>query len=186
MNDFSILQQALRLAGGVQTEDLGCISNISRRDFDERESFLFRVKAPCLEYACLMIENALLLQTNRAGRIYVGFEKLSCMRPVINRYLRIADVSESVNVFGEGDWRPPRHPNLRVIKLSPNAKMAREWFVIADTPSLRVALVAFDQDGFEGHVLEDRNFTAFKSSNPDLVARLAAVAEGLIDESLAA
>jgi hypothetical protein len=64
--------------------------------------------------------------------------------------------------------------------------MAREWFVIADTPSLRVALVAFDQDGFEGQVLEDRSFTAFKSSNRDLVARLAAVAEGLIDESLAA
>jgi len=186
VNDLSILQQALRLAGKVQTEDLGCISNISRRDFDERESFLFRAKAPCLEYACLMIENALLLQTNRAGRIYVGFEKLSCMRPVINRYLRIADVSESVNVFGEADWKPPRHPNMRVIKLSPNSKIAREWFVIADSPSLRVALVAFDQDGFEVPALEVRNFTAFKSSNRDLVARLASVAEGLIDESLAA
>ena len=186
MNDFSILQQALRFSGSIQTEDLGCISNISRRDFDERESFLFRAKAPCLEYACLMIENALLLHTNRAGRIYVGFEKLSYMRPVINRYLRIADVSQSVNVFGEADWKPPRHPNMRVIKLSPHSKIAREWFVIADSPSLRVALVSFDQDGFEVPALESRHFTAFKSSNADLVASLASVAEGLIDESLAA
>jgi DICT domain-containing protein len=186
VNDFSILQQALRLASGVQTEDLGWISSISRRDFDERESFLFRAKAPGLEYACLMIENALLLQTNRAGRIYAGFEKLSFMRPVINRYLRIADVSQSVNVFGQADWKPPRHPNMRVIKLSPDSKLARELFVIADSPSLRIALVAFDQDGFEVPALESRNFTAFKSSNPDLVARLASVAEGLIDESLAA
>ena len=38
-----------------------------------------------------MIENALLLR-NRSGRVYAGFEKLSYLQPVVDRYLR-ADVS---------------------------------------------------------------------------------------------
>jgi hypothetical protein len=39
---------------------------------------------------------------------------------------------------------------------------------------------------FEGSTLEERNLTAFKSSNRTLVAKLASAAEGLIDQSLAA
>ena len=105
MKDFSIFEQALKVSDS-RIEDLGQLSTISRRDFDERETFLFRTRAPGVEYACLMIENALLLRTNRAGRIYAGFEKLSCMQPIAHRYLRIADVSETVYIFGEPDWKP--------------------------------------------------------------------------------
>ena len=185
MKDFSLFEQALRVAGTPQT-DLGAISSISRRDFNGRENFIFRAQTPVLEYACLMIENALLMQTNRAGRIYVGFEKLSCMEPVIDRYLRIADVSECVYVFGEADWKPPRHPNMRFIKLAPDFRMAREWFLIADSPSFSAALVAVDEEGFEAAALDERNFTAFKTSNPKVVGKLSMAVEGWIDWSLAA
>ena len=30
------------------------------------------------------------------------------MEPVVDRYMRISDVSERVYVFGEPDWCPPR------------------------------------------------------------------------------
>jgi DICT domain-containing protein len=184
VNDFSIFEQALKAADVPRTDDLGRISSLSRRDFDERESFLFRTKAPSLEYASLMIENALLLRTNRTARVYVGFERLSCMQPVIGRYLRIADVSEFVYVFGEADWTPPRHPNVRFIYLSSDSSMAREWFLIADSSTLHVALVALDEDGFETPVLEERNFRAFKSSDPKTVAELVSAAEVMIDRSI--
>ena len=184
MKDFSIFEQALKVSD-PRTEDLGQISTISRRDFDERESFLFRTRAPGVEYACLMIENALLLRTNRAGRIYAGFEKLSCMQPIADRYLRIADVSESVYIFGEPDWKPPPHPNIRFVNLSSAFKLAREWFLIADSSTLRVALVARDEDGFNLTALDERNFSAVKTSNPGAVAQLALAAEGLIDWSIA-
>lgn len=165
-------------------EDLGSVPSISRRDFDERPTFLFRAKVPCLEYISLMIENALLLKTNRMGRVYVGFEKLSRMKPVAERYLRIADISERVYVFGEADWTPPRHPNMKLITITDDYKLAREWFVIADSSTLRVALVGVDEDGTG--VLEERSYHAFKSSDPAVVTRLAAIADGLIDSSLAA
>lgn len=184
MKDVSIFEQALKLAQSAQIEDLGRVSNISRRIFDERRTFRFRAQVPTLEYVSLLIENALLLRTNRTGRIYVGFEKLSRMEAVVDRYLRIADLSERVYVFGEADWKPPRHPNMKLITFPHTFRLAREWFVIANSSTLNVALVAIDEDGFDVPVLEERNFRSFKSSDPKLVASLAAVAEELVDLSL--
>ena len=63
-------------SAGEQVEDLGTVTHISRRDFDERASFRFRAQVPALEYISLLIENAILLRTHRGGRLYVGFERL--------------------------------------------------------------------------------------------------------------
>ena len=186
VNDFSMFELALQLANSSTVEDLGSVPYISRRDYDERETFVFRAQVPCLEYVSLLIENAVLLRTNRTGRVYVGFEKLSRMEAIIDRYLRIADVSERVYVFGEEDWRPPRHPNMKVIPVARGAKLGREWFMIAESSTLRVTFVGLDEDGFNVPVLEERNFRGFKSSNPLIVSRLAEAAEGLVDSSLAA
>jgi hypothetical protein len=185
LKDFSIYEQALKLAQSAPHEDFGRVSSISRRIFDEQQTFRFRAQVPVLEYVSLMIENALLLRTNRTGRLYVGFEKLSRMEAVIDRYLRIADLSERVYVFGEADWKPPRHPNMKLIQLPPDYMMANEWFVIANSSSLRVALVAVDEDGFDTPVLEERYFRSFKSSDPSLVGGLSKIVEELVDISLA-
>jgi len=185
LKDVSLFEEAIKIAGTAEVEDLGRVSNVSRRDFDERQSFLFCTKAPCLEYVSLMIENALLLRTNRTGRIYAGFEKLSRMEAVAGRYLRIADISERVYIFGEADWKPPRHPNMKVITFPGEYKLAREWFVIADSSTLRVAFIAVEESSLvTATALEERNFRAFKSSDLAIVAQLVAKAEALIDFSL--
>ncbi len=185
MKDFSMYDSALK-AAGASFEDLGTVPHISRRDFDERPTFRFRARVPCLEYISLLIENALLLRTHRAGRLYAGFQKLSRMEGVVDRYMRIADISERVYVFGEPDWKPPRHPNMRVIEINGAARLAREWFVVADSPALRVALVGFDEEGFTRPDLEERTFRALKTHDPALVQRLASEAESLIDDTLKA
>src|SRR5438105_11931352 len=185
MKEFSMFGHALASAGD-KVEDLGVVTHVSRRDFDERATFRFRARVPCLEYFSLLIENAVLLRTHRGGRLYVGFERLSRMEPVVDRYMRIADLSERVYVFGEPDWKPPRHPNLRAIRLDGDARLAREWFVVADSPSLRVALVGFDEEGFDASLLEARTFSALKTHDPALVRLLASAAESLIDDSLVA
>lgn len=183
--DFSMFEHAAKLAGVCGAKNLGDVSNLSRRDFDEQATFLFRSTVPCLEYISLLIENALLLRTNRTGRVYAGFEKFSRMEPIVDRYLRIADVSERVYVFGENDWQPPRHPNMKLIATAKNSRIAREWFVIAESSSLRVALVAADEEGFDAPVLEARRFRAIKTSDEKIIAQLAAVAESIIDSTLA-
>jgi hypothetical protein len=185
MKEFSMYDLALEEAGG-RAEDLGTVAHISRRDFDERTTFRFRACVPTLEYLSLLIENALLLRTHRGGRLYVGFERLSRMEPIVDRYMRIADISERVYVFGEDDWRPPRHPNMRVVSLPEGVRLAREWFVVADSPNMRVALVGLDEDGFDHPVFEERTFRALKTHDGALVRRLASAAEALIDASLGA
>ncbi|HEX8336452.1 MAG TPA: DICT sensory domain-containing protein, partial [Pyrinomonadaceae bacterium] len=184
MREFSIFDQARAFAGEA-VEDLGTVAFVSRRDFDERATFLFRAQVPALEYLSLLIENAVLLRTHRGGRLYAGFERLSRMEPVVDRYMRVSDVSERVYVFGEPDWKPPRHPNMRVIELNGVARLSREWFVVADSPALRVALVGSAEEDFDARAVpEERTFSALKTHDPAVVRRLAAAAESLVDDSL--
>ena len=186
MKNFSLFRHGIKTLPAVRA-DLGRVSSLSRRDFNDRESFVFQADAPSIEYASLMIGNALLLRTKRSGRIYAGFEKFSLMQPVADLYLRIADISETVYVFGEDDWRPPRHPNIRYVPLLPGSNLSRETFVVSDCSTYYAALVAVDQqDDAERAKPEHRKFMALKSSDPVIVRALAVAVEGMIDWCYAA
>ena len=169
MKNFSIFEQALKFSGVEETENLVEIASLARRDFIERESFICHTTTASVEYACLLIENALLLRTNRAARVYAGVEKFSALQPIIDRYMRIADVSQSVYLFGEDDWRPPRHPNIRLVPLKHDFRLAREWFVITESPSLNCAMIAFDETGLDASLSEQMRYWAIKTSNPAVV-----------------
>ena len=185
MKNFSIFEHALKFAERNNIENLGEIASLARRDFIERESFICHTTTASVEYGCLMIENAILLRTNRSGRVYAGVEKFSALQPIIDRYMRIADVSESVYLFGQDDWRPPRHPNVRLISLNKDFRLARESFVITHSSSLSCALVAFDETEVET-LPEQIRYWAMKTSNPNFVGGLANAVEGVIDWCLAA
>jgi hypothetical protein len=182
---FSIFEQALKLSGNGNVENLGEVAGIARRDFVGRESFMCHTTTASVEYACLMIENQILLRTNRSGRVYAGVEKLSSLQPIIDRYMRIADVSEAVFLFGQDDWRPPRHPNIRLVTINQDFRLAREWFVITQSKTLNCAVVAFDETGPDA-LPEQIRYWALKTSNPNLVGSLSNAVEGVIDWSLAA
>lgn len=185
MKNFSIFERALKLSGVQDVENIGENASLARRDFLERESFICHTTTASVEYGCLMIENAILLRTNRSGRVYAGVQKFSALQPIIDRYMRIADVSESVYLFGQDDWKPPRHPNIRLITLNKDFRLAREWFVITHSKSLSAALVAFDETGSDAPP-EQIRYWAMKTSNPRLVVELSDAVEGVIDRSLAA
>lgn len=182
MKDFSIFDYALTNSADT-ADNLGETGCISRRDFTEHENLICHTTIASVEYACLLIENAVLLRTNRSGRVYAGVEKLSQLQPIIDRYLRIADVSESVYLFGKDDWRPPRHPNIRTVALRDDFRLAREWFLIAESSSYSNALVAFDEGASAD---EQMKYWIFKTSNARLVGQLTHAVEGVIDWSLAA
>lgn len=186
MKNFSIFEYALEFSSTKEVENLGQIASLCRRDFAAHESFVCRTTTASVEYACLMIENALLLRTNRGGRVYAGFEKFSQLQPIVERYLRIADVSESVYVFGQEDWRPPKHPNIRQIPLRADFKLARECFLITQSSTLSSAILAFDEAGKDTTMPEHIRYWALKTSNPSAVGGLVTAVEGVIDWTLAA
>jgi DICT domain-containing protein len=182
VRDFSAFELAARLAKAGNSENLGTVTQLARRDFEERETFTFRAQVPCIEYMSLLIESALLLRTNRNGRLYVGFGRMSSMEPVADRFLRIADVSERVSICGVPDWEPPRHPRIRLIRILPDSSLAKEWFVIADSSTLGIVLAAKDEERFETAVSEERWFSAVKSSDPSIVSVVSREAEDRMDE----
>ncbi len=186
MKDFSIFDYALQYSAGEQLKNLGQIASLARRDFEEHESFVCRTTTASVEYACLMIENTLLLRTNRGGRVYAGFEKFSQLQPIIDRYLRIADVSESVYLFGENDWQPPRHPNIHPVSLKSEYRLAREWFLITQSSTLSAAIVAFDEEGKDSELPEQIRYWALKTTKKKSVSELVSAIEGMIDWTLAA
>jgi len=63
--------------------------------------------------------------------------------------------------------------------------LAREWFVITESPALNCALVAFDETGPDC-MSEQIRYWALKSSNPLVVRGLAHAIDGVIDWTLAA
>ena len=186
MKDFSIFEYGLKLSPIEQTQNLGQVASISRRDCEERETFICRTTAASVEYLCLLIENAILLRTNRAGRVYAGFERLSALQPIIDRYLRIADLSECVYLFGEADWTPPKHPNIRIVELNRAVRLSRESFLIVQSTNLNQALVAFDEESEDESLPEQIRYWVLKTSNLTVVQSLATGIEGMIDWSLAA
>src|SRR5262245_47943181 len=155
------------------------------RDVNEFVTFTCHTTSSSIEYACLMIENALLLRTNRGGRVYAGFEKFSALQPVIDRYLRIADVSEVVYLFGKNDWQLPRHPNVRLIPLKDDFRLARESFLISHSSNFAAAFVA-TRDGAIPGTREQQNYFAIKTSDDSAVLSLADAVECVIDWSIAA
>ena len=185
MKNFSVFEYAMDYSA-TRLDNLGQSASIARKEFVERESFICRTTTASVEYGCLMIENDILLRTNRGGRVYAGFGKLSQLQPIINRYLRIADVSEYVYLFGQDDWQPPRHPNIRVIPLRPEFQLAREWFVITSSSTLTTAFVAVDERASDTNSPEEPRYWVLKTSNRSTVNGLINAVEGVIDWTLAA
>jgi len=185
VKSFSIFEYALDYSGNC-LDDLGQVASIPRKEFAERECFICRTTTASVEYGCLMIENDLLLRTNRGGRVYAGFGKLSQLQPIIDRYTRIADVSEYVYLFGQNDWQPPRHPNIRVIPLKPDFQLSRELFLITSSSTLTTAFAAVDEVGGDTITPEQIRYCAIKTSNRSVVNGLVNAVEGVIDWTLAA
>ena len=125
---------------GFSCDDLG-YGEPARKEFDEHESDLSH--DDCLRRVCLSDDRErCAVCTNRAGRVYAGFEKLQ-LQPIVDRYLRIADVSEYVTYLDK-TLDSACHPNIRVT-LNADFRLAREWFQITQSPTLRTAFLAFDE-----------------------------------------
>jgi hypothetical protein len=183
VKNFSVFQLALALSSIKRSSGSDRISNISRHDFQERKTFLCNTTSSSIEYACLMIENALVLRTNRGGRVYAGFGKLSGFQSVIDRYLRIADVSEAVYLFGRNDWQPPRHPNIRLITLDADFTLTQEIFLIAYSSTFNTAFMARRD---ETSPATKNSYAALKTSDDSVVMSLTNAVEGVINWSIAA
>jgi len=76
------------------------------------------------------IENAT-LRDGAESRIFAGFQNMSRFLPQMERYAQLAPKAEGVYVFGVPDVQVPPIDNLHYIELSPNDRLAQEWFILS-------------------------------------------------------
>ncbi len=75
------------------------------------------------------------------GTFYAGFQRFSAFLPQVNRFARLAVRCGDVVVFGVPDAPTLAIPNVTYVELSPDAPLAREWFIVFDRPELAAALL---------------------------------------------
>ncbi|MBC8162565.1 MAG: GAF domain-containing protein [Roseiflexaceae bacterium] len=78
---------------------------------------------------------------------FTGFQRFSNFAAQQRRYERLAAVCRRVYVFGIPDVRPPRIAGVEFISLDANSPLAREWFLVVDTPDFWTALLTEETDG---------------------------------------
>ena len=109
---------------------------------------LFTQSRPSLIKVSHEIENGVLCGTSGA-RIFAGFQKLSFLLPILPRYRQLAEVAESVWVFGYPDVPIPPIPGLHAVPLPEDHALMGEWFLVVESPNYFSALIARDMSGFD-------------------------------------
>lgn len=104
--------------------------------------------------------------------LYAGFQRFSSFSRQARRYERLGDVGRRVYVFGVPDVDPPRIPGVEYVALDPSDDLAREWFLLVDTPALWTALVTREEPGRDP-LTGGRRFTGLWSFDAQVTERIA-------------
>lgn len=76
------------------------------------------------------IEDATLIDYAKTT-VFSSFQYMSKFLPQINRYTRLAQVADSVYVFGVPDVELPAIPNITYVPLSEDDQLTKEWFLVS-------------------------------------------------------
>lgn len=131
----------------------------------------YETKIPNLEKMCYLMESVV-LQKQREGTVYAGFQKISRAEAIWDRYLKMADNVDKIYVFGEKDKALAPHPKIEIVPLKPGHPLIREWFLVMDIKFGKNMMTAYDLDGFGVYQNEkDRNFRGGKTVNKETVEK---------------
>lgn len=78
---------------------------------------------------------------------YAGFQRFSYFPAQLRRYGQLGATCRRVFVFGIADVKPPRIPGVEFIDIAPSSPLAREWFLLVDTPQFWTTLLTQEIEG---------------------------------------
>jgi len=116
---------------------------------------------------------------NVRGVFYASFQQLSRFADQIHRYRELAAYCERIYVFGIPDWTPPAIENVVYVPLARDSGLAKEWFLVYDTPGYFTSLIAHDTTGLDVP-REQRVFKGVWTFQETIVSRL----RGALDAAL--
>ncbi|MBC8078505.1 MAG: GAF domain-containing protein [Chloroflexales bacterium] len=101
---------------------------------------------------------------------YAGFERFSNFPAQLRRYGRLGATCRRVYVFGVADVRPPSIPGVEFIDIAISSPLAREWFLLVDTPDFWATLLTQEVDGQDA-IRGGRQFDGIWSFDEQIVDR---------------
>ncbi len=102
---------------------------------------------------------------------FAGFQKYSNFLRQRKRYTRLAQVCRRVYVWGVPDVDAPPIPGVEYLDLSPQNELAREWFLVVDTPEFFTALLTREMTYGQDVPGELRRFHGIWTYDADIVSR---------------
>jgi DICT domain-containing protein len=116
------------------------------------------------------IENAVIVDKVRA-RVFAGFQRMSHFLPQIKRYRLLAENAESVYVFGVMDAELPSIRNVHYVPLAENDQLAKEWFVLVDSPDY-YSLLTTEETSKAATPPDERVFWGVWSYDDDMITEI--------------
>lgn len=108
-------------------------------------------------------------RTDGVGNIiFASFQYMSKFIPQMKRYREIARNAKHVYVFGVPDVPLPAIDNITYVELSPDDKLAKEWFVVSHGVDFSTALVTEELSNFYDPD-DQRRFNGFWIFNDGII-----------------
>ena len=113
---------------------------------------------------------------------FAGFQRFSHFPEQLRRYSRLGAICRRVYIFGVPDCEPPDISGLEFIELAPASALAREWFLLVNTPTFWATLVAREVDG-QDPITKGRRFDAIWSYDVEVVERVALLVSQVMEKA---
>lgn len=167
LETFSLHETTLRLAKRLELEIDPIEGGLPADGGDDRNSS-FSATELAMRAWCRRNERLVSDRRVEGVEVYAGFERLSRVRGVRPRYVKIAAASSSLTLFGENDW-DPAISGARLVHLT-RGPLTREWFLLIHCRDYKALLCARDIEGLDnGKPTHLRRFEGIKTVNPQLV-----------------
>lgn len=181
MKQFSLVRQVSEACqrAGVEARWAGDVAMVGSEGGLSASNFQTGVAA--MHVWCRSVERLLVDLAPRELRIHAGFERLSRIKRIEDRYRALASRADALYLYGQPDYTP-RIAGAKEVALG-EEPLALEWFLVVKARGFGAVVAAEDLDGFgNGRSLSQRRFRGLVTHHPAVVT---ATIQAL-DEHLAA
>lgn len=116
------------------------------------------------------IEN-IVVQHGLQVDFYAGFQRFSFFLRQAERYKKLAQAARRVYVWGVADVTPPQIDGVVYVPIEPDHELAREWFVVVDSPEFFTALMTHEATFGQAIPKAARRFRGVWTYDADIIAR---------------
>ncbi|NJP05861.1 MAG: hypothetical protein HC837_09675 [Chloroflexaceae bacterium] len=124
----------------------------------------------------------IVLKHQLAVDLFAGFQRFSTFARQQKRYEQLAQICRRIFIWGIPDVEPPVLPRVNYIHVSETMEIAREWFLIVESPDFFTALLAQERTYDMNITQKERLFEGIWTYDASLVSQSAALSLDMLNQ----